>query len=191
MTPAALRPQAEADLVERTGYYLAEAGPDVADRFFDALDAGERRAVLDHETGHLRSFDNLKRTMLQFAPDWLSFTTVSKQIENEWAIAAEEAADDHAAGPDGRRALDLASALLQAARSMPVVLGSVSSFCHEGTVARRVSRLLNDPPARSDSALLGSPRIAWLTAAASVALLAWPALRVSYVLGEAAIRLLQ
>jgi toxin ParE1/3/4 len=36
VTPAWLRPQAEADLIERTQYYAAEAGADVAGRFFDA-----------------------------------------------------------------------------------------------------------------------------------------------------------
>ena len=36
MTPARLRPLAEADLVERSRYYLHEAGDDVAARFFDA-----------------------------------------------------------------------------------------------------------------------------------------------------------
>jgi toxin ParE1/3/4 len=36
VTPAWLRPQAEADLIERTHYYAAEAGADVAGRFFDA-----------------------------------------------------------------------------------------------------------------------------------------------------------
>lgn len=46
MTPARLRPAAEADLVERTRYYLAEAGEAVATRFFEtaisALRAAER-----------------------------------------------------------------------------------------------------------------------------------------------------
>jgi toxin ParE1/3/4 len=36
VTPAWLRPQAEADLIERTHYYAAEAGADIANRFFDA-----------------------------------------------------------------------------------------------------------------------------------------------------------
>ena len=35
MTGALLRPLAEADLIERTRYYRAEAGDDVAARFFD------------------------------------------------------------------------------------------------------------------------------------------------------------
>lgn len=36
MTPAWLRPLAEADLVERSRYYAAEAGDQVAERFFGA-----------------------------------------------------------------------------------------------------------------------------------------------------------
>ena len=40
MTPAWLRPLAEADLVERTRHYATEAGGNVAERFFDsAMDA--------------------------------------------------------------------------------------------------------------------------------------------------------
>ena len=36
MTPAWLRPLAEGDLIERTHFYAAEAGEDIANRFFDA-----------------------------------------------------------------------------------------------------------------------------------------------------------
>ncbi len=36
MTPARLRPLAEADLIERSRYFAAHAGADVATRFFDA-----------------------------------------------------------------------------------------------------------------------------------------------------------
>lgn len=36
MKPAALRPQADADLVDRTRYYLEASGADLAERFFDA-----------------------------------------------------------------------------------------------------------------------------------------------------------
>ena len=36
MTPAWLRPLAEADLVERSRYYAQHAGKDVASRFFDS-----------------------------------------------------------------------------------------------------------------------------------------------------------
>lgn len=42
MTPAWLRPLAEADLVERTQYYASEAGEAIATRFFDAAIAALR-----------------------------------------------------------------------------------------------------------------------------------------------------
>ncbi len=42
MTPASLRPIAEADLVERSRYYLVHAGEDAAARFFDAAIAALR-----------------------------------------------------------------------------------------------------------------------------------------------------
>lgn len=42
MTPAWLRPRAEADLVERSRYYGSEVGADVAERFFDAAIAALR-----------------------------------------------------------------------------------------------------------------------------------------------------
>ena len=42
MTPAWLRPLAEADLVERSRYYAAEAGDEIAERFFDAALAALR-----------------------------------------------------------------------------------------------------------------------------------------------------
>lgn len=40
MTATHLRPQAEADLVERTGYYRREGGDELGRRFFDAAVAG-------------------------------------------------------------------------------------------------------------------------------------------------------
>lgn len=54
MTPAWLRPAAETDLVERTGYYLAEAGDGIAARFFDAAIAALRAAERMPGTGSPR-----------------------------------------------------------------------------------------------------------------------------------------
>ena len=42
MTPAWLRPRAEADLVERSRYFAAEAGDEIAEGFFDAAVASLR-----------------------------------------------------------------------------------------------------------------------------------------------------
>ena len=47
VTPARLRPLAEADLVERSRYDVAEAGDDVASRFFDFGDRSPPRRRAD------------------------------------------------------------------------------------------------------------------------------------------------
>ena len=164
----------------------------VSGRFLEALTEGERDAVIEHEAGHLRSLDNLKRSAMKLAPDWLSFSSTGREIETAWAIAAEEEADDHAAGPDRSRSLDLASALLKASRLTPACFATVSSFCDESTIARRVARLLADAPVRPDPPRSLAPRVAWtLALLGTAALLAAPASRAAYTMTEAVIRLVQ
>jgi beta-lactamase regulating signal transducer with metallopeptidase domain len=163
----------------------------VSDSFFDTLSAHERQAVLDHEAGHLRSRDNLKRTLMKLAPDGLSLSSVARELEAAWAIAAEEDADDHAAGVDGARSLDLGSALLKASRMVPMPPAFASTFCDGAPIARRVERLLSDPPQRRRPLVPGAPRIAWMTGLLlAAALLATPTLRIAYTMTEAAVRLL-
>jgi beta-lactamase regulating signal transducer with metallopeptidase domain len=164
----------------------------VSDQFLDALSAGERQAVLDHEAAHLLSLDNLKRTVMRLAPDWLSFSSSGREIETAWAIAAEEAADDHAAGPERACALDLAGALLKALRLAPMRFAEASNFCDGATIAHRVARLLQDPPARRRPERSLAQRFVWiLTLLSAATLLASPALRAAYTMTEAASRLLQ
>lgn len=164
----------------------------VSEPFLDVLTEDERQAVSSHEAAHLLSHDNLKRTVMKLAPDWLAFSPTGREIEAAWAIAAEEAADDHAAGPGRARALDLASALLKALRLAPVGCAYVSNFCEGATIARRVARLLDDAPQRRGPAGSIPPRLAWiLTLLGATALLAPPALRAAYTMTEAAIRLVQ
>ena len=164
----------------------------VADEFVDALEPGERQAVMAHETGHLVSLDNLKRAVMKLAPDWLPFFPAGREIEAAWAIAAEEDADDHAAGPSGARSLDVAGALLKAARWAPVSCGVASNFCEGPTIARRVARLLNGAPERRAPRRSFASRFAFALAILSAAaLFAAPALRAAYTLTEAGIRLLQ
>jgi len=163
----------------------------VSDRFFDALTAGERRAVLDHEEAHRRSLDNLKRTAMRLAPDWLAFAPVGREIERDWAIAAEREADDHAAGLGRARSLDLAGALLKAARAMPMSRALASSFCDEAIIAHRIERLLDEPPARRAPTFPVALRWASLAALLGTVSVVWePALRACYTVTEAAIRLL-
>jgi beta-lactamase regulating signal transducer with metallopeptidase domain len=164
----------------------------VSDRFLNALTAGEQQAVIEHEAGHLRSLDNLKRTAMRLAPDWLNLWSTGREIETAWAAAAEAEADDHAAGPDRSRSLDLASALLKASRLAPMRLATVSNFCDESTIASRVARLLEDAPVHRDKARAWVPRIACalaLVGAAAVAVT--PTLRAAYQMTEAVIRLVQ
>jgi Zn-dependent protease with chaperone function len=163
----------------------------VSDSFLDALSAEERRAVLDHEAGHLRSLDNLKRALMRLAPDWLAFSSAGREIEAAWAIAAEEEADDHAAGPDRAHALDLGSALLKASRLMQVPSDFASSFCDGAPIARRVERLLGDPPPRRGLLPTRAPRWALMLALlVAAAFLAAPVLPTAYTMTEAAVRLL-
>jgi hypothetical protein len=164
----------------------------VSDSFLDALSAGERQAVLDHEAGHLRSRDNLKRILMRLAPDWLAISSAGLEIETAWAIAAEEDADDHAAGPDRAHSLDLGSALLKASRLTPMPSVFASSFHDGAPIANRVERLLGEPPARRVPRLPGAAR--WACALSTVvvaALLAAPALQAAYALTEAAVHLLR
>jgi Zn-dependent protease with chaperone function len=164
----------------------------VSDRFLDELSAGERQAVVDHEAAHISAFDNLKRTVMSLAPDWVSFTAAGRQIESAWAFAAEEEADDRAAGSDRARALDLAAALLKAVRLAPMRCAHVSNFCDGATIARRVERLLEDSPGREQPSRSFVPRVAWVLAILVAAgLLASPALHAAYSLTEAASQLLQ
>jgi hypothetical protein len=164
----------------------------VSDRFLAALSADERSAVLDHEAGHMLSLDNLKRTVMRLAPDCLTLSTVGREIEAAWAIATEEEADDHAVGTNRARSLDLAGALLKAARLTPVRCAPASNFYDGATVARRVARLLEDRPRVLRPAGRLAPRLAGLMALVLAAVsLTGPALRAVYAMTEAAIQLLQ
>jgi hypothetical protein len=165
----------------------------VSEPFLAALSEGERSAVLDHEAAHRVSLDNLKRTLMRLAPDWLAFFPVGRDIEAAWAMAAEDEADDHAVGTDRARSLDLAGALLKAARLTPVRCAPASNLYDGATVARRVSRLLGDEPVGRISSRRLEPRVAGVVALAvlAAALLSGHALQAAYATTEAAIRLLR
>ena len=129
---------------------------------------------------------------MKLTPDWLSFSSTGREIAAAWADAAEEEADDHAAGPDRSRSLDLASALLKASRLTPTCFPTVSNFCDEATIARRVARLLADAPARRDPARSLAQSVAWTLAfLGAAALFVAPASRAAYSMTEAVIRLVQ
>lgn len=163
----------------------------VSGPFLDSLLANERRAVLDHEAAHVHALDNLKRTAMRLAPDGLAFLAAGREIEAAWAMAAEEEADDRAAGPDGARSLDLAGALIKASRLSPAPCGPVVAFCDESNIVRRVRRLLADRPAPREPAPRLLHRLVFaLAALTAVGILAGPGLHAAYTFSEATIRLL-
>jgi toxin ParE1/3/4 len=81
VTPTRLRPLAEADLVERTGYYRREAGDGVGAQFFDAAIAalGAIRRMPNAgspRVGEVAGIDGLRaRRIREFPCAWFYFVT--------------------------------------------------------------------------------------------------------------------
>jgi Zn-dependent protease with chaperone function len=125
----------------------------VARSVMSACTAGEMRAILAHEQGHVTRRDNLARAALAVLPDILGWLPASRRLAASWHQAAEDAADDCAAsaGPHGR--LTLASALIRVARIAPASAASATlpatALYRGDDIARRVRRLLDplSPPA--------------------------------------------
>lgn len=91
----------------------------LASRVLEILTPDELRAAVAHENGHLAARDNLKRGLLQACRDALLIIPSGRLLDNAWSAASEEAADENAARQGKNVALDLASALVKIARSIP------------------------------------------------------------------------
>jgi beta-lactamase regulating signal transducer with metallopeptidase domain len=75
----------------------------------------ELRAILAHEGGHLRRFDNLRRLLFAAVPGPWGVG----DLPTAWRTATEEAADDLAAQTEQLTRFHLAAALLRVARLAP------------------------------------------------------------------------
>jgi Zn-dependent protease with chaperone function len=119
----------------------------VARGLIDALTAEELAASIEHEIGHHRSRDNLKRLIIRAVPDVLRWTPAAGLLERKWAAAAEHTADAGTSIGGGRRGrLALASALVKVARLMPApasVSEPISTLVGGGEIAARVRRLID------------------------------------------------
>jgi beta-lactamase regulating signal transducer with metallopeptidase domain len=118
----------------------------VSRRVLDACTPQQLRAVVAHESAHVRAWDNLKRLAIRACPDLLALGPPGREMERDWHRAAEEAADDRAATTAGPAALDLAEALLAVARLAtppPAKALLVSSLFEGESIERRVRRLLD------------------------------------------------
>jgi Zn-dependent protease with chaperone function len=111
----------------------------------DACTAGELRSIVAHERGHVRAHDNLKRWLMACAPDALRWSRVHDEITTTWHHAAEDAADDVAAGTDAGARVDLAALLVKIARLTPEPVwpaATVCPFIELDGLDRRVRRLV-------------------------------------------------
>ena len=108
-------------------------------------EAAEIDAVLRHEVAHLRRRDNITQALMALCADPLRFTATARDIERHWAAAAEQAADDDAAGSETAGRTVLASALVrvaQMARREPPSWMPGLAFYEGLNLETRVRRLL-------------------------------------------------
>jgi Zn-dependent protease with chaperone function len=87
-----------------------------AKRVVAACSQEEFRQVIAHEAAHLSSHDNLKLLLLVISPDALAWLPAGGALAARWRVAAEFEADERATGPDRRKRVALASALIKVAR---------------------------------------------------------------------------
>jgi Zn-dependent protease with chaperone function len=111
----------------------------VSDMAAAVLSESELQVAIRHELGHQRSWDNLKKLLINAT----AFPGM-KKVEMAWREAAELAADD-AAVASRQDALDLASALIKISRSAkqwvePELASGL--VCGSSAVTLRVQRLL-------------------------------------------------
>lgn len=111
----------------------------VSDMATAVLSENELRLAVRHELAHKRSWDNLKKALINATP----FPGMSG-IERAWREAAELAADDTAV-ESRQDALDLATALIKLCRSAkrwtePEMASAL--VCGSSAVSTRVHRLL-------------------------------------------------
>jgi len=107
----------------------------------------ELTRIVDHERGHLRSRDNLKRWLMAAAPDLLRWTRFHQEIESAWYDASEDAADDAATSGEMMARADLAALLVKIAGLAPMApwtAATVSPFVEVDGLDRRVRRLLDE-----------------------------------------------
>jgi Zn-dependent protease with chaperone function len=149
-----------------------------------ALTGEELRAGIAHELGHWRAYDNLKRLVMQAAPDLLPATASARAIERRWAAASEHVAD-RAAGDTGAERCALASALVKVARMTPPassIAMPISTLVDGGDITSRVRRLLDDAPvARAGRSMRW---ISFVLAAAALAAAYAPLLRLVHGVTE-------
>jgi hypothetical protein len=164
----------------------------VSTRILRECTPGEVDAVLRHEQAHVRRRDNLVRGAMLALPNPLSLVQAGDEMQHAWSAAAEESADDVAAGQEAASRTALASALVRVAKMArtPAPPWMPALAFYEGTnLEHRVRRLLGDStfsnrmPLRVTLALTAAAG-AWafaLTETAAIQVHAWMELAVRLV----------
>lgn len=114
-----------------------------------ACSEDELAAILAHERGHVRRWDNLRRTVVGAVPGpWFS-----RGLPDAWRQATEEAADDVAAATAQDARFHLATALLRVSRLAPAEEARsgwhhqlpASALYRGESVEQRIRRLVDSP----------------------------------------------
>lgn len=164
----------------------------VSTRILRECTPGEVDAVLRHEQAHVRRRDNLVRGAMLALPNPLSLMQAGSEMQHAWSAAAEESADDVAAGQEPASRTALASALVRVAKMArtPAPPWMPALAFYEGTnLEHRVRRLLGDGPSSNRMSLrtvlaLTAAAGAWafaLTETAAFQVHAWMELAVRFV----------
>lgn len=144
----------------------------IARKVLDSLSEEELLAALAHESSHLESHDNLRRTLIRACKDVLTIVPCGRSLDRAWAKNAEAAADETAATRGSAVALNLASALIEIARMVPAggrPTMPITSFLLGNEidgVKGRVSRLLDLAGDRTQRTRGVSKCVRWLTRSA-------------------------
>lgn len=125
-----------------------------------SLTPAELQAVLAHEAGHVRSFDNLKQVLLKITqpPSWLRSL---KSLDSAWNAVSEVAADEAALSDNHQVAVeDLASAVVKVSRLQQASPSPQLAACHlvpdgncsviGGRVLHLQQLLKGEPPSNRD-----------------------------------------
>jgi Zn-dependent protease with chaperone function len=156
----------------------------IAERVLREFSPAEIAAMVAHECAHVSAFDNVKRLLMRACPDVFG----TPAVERAWVAAAEEAADARAAATDPSVRLDLAQALVHAARlAAPSAPQLASAFYLGGSIDSRVRRLVNPAAAAAPSRWMRLAVPFGLVAFAAAIVLAAPSLHAAM---EQAVRLL-
>jgi hypothetical protein len=152
--PWLFQPGQEVDIVDVEEPIVAVVGgwhPRIvaAKRVVAACSPEEFRRVIAHEAAHVSARDNLKLLLLVATPDVLAWLPFGAALAQRWRAAAEFAADERATGPDPRKRVALASALIKVARLSTAndrTLPALSMPVGRDDVEGRVRQLLAPRP---------------------------------------------